>query len=136
MPWKLILKLSMFGLAMGVATVFWIPSNIEPIFWLLIFLICGYVIGRSSEKPFLTGVLLGLANCVWITATHILLFSQYLEKHAREAAMMKTMPLPNSPRLMMALVGPLVGLVSGVIIGLLALLTAKFVRRKRIHGQV
>ena len=132
MPWKLILKLSMFGLVMGIATVFWIPSNLEPFLWLLIFLICAYVIGRSSEKPFFTGVLLGLANCVWITTAHILLFSEYLEKHAREAAMMKSMPLPDSPRLMMALMGPIIGMISGIIIGLFALLAAKLVRPKRL----
>lgn len=132
MPWSLILKLSMFGLVMGIATVFWIPSNVEPFFWLLIFLICAYVIGRSSEKPFFTGILLGLANCVWITMAHILLFGQYLERHTREAAMMKSMPLPNSPRMMMALTGPLVRLISGIIMGLLAVLAAKLVRPKRL----
>jgi hypothetical protein len=31
MNWKLIIQLSMFGLAMGIATVFVIPSNIEPV---------------------------------------------------------------------------------------------------------
>ncbi len=37
---KLILQLSMFGLAMGLATVFFIPSSIEPAFWLAIFVVC------------------------------------------------------------------------------------------------
>ena len=129
---SLILKLSMFGLVMGVASVFWIPPNAEPFFWLPIFLICAYVIGRTAKKPFLTGVLLGLANSVWITAAHILLSSEYLERHAREAAMMRTMPIPNSPRLMMAMMGPIIGLVSGVIIGLLALLASKLAKPKRL----
>ena len=132
MPWSLILKLSMCGLIIGVATVFWIPSNVEPFLWIVIFLICAYVIGRSSEKPFYTGVLLGLANSVWITTAHILLFGKYLEKHAHEAAMMKSMPFPDSPRLMMAIMGPVVGMISGIIIGLFALLAAKLVRPKRL----
>ena len=34
--WKLIFRLSLFGLAMAIATVFAIPSNIEPAFWLVI----------------------------------------------------------------------------------------------------
>jgi len=42
--WQLIFQLSMLGLAMGVATVLWIPSNIEPILWLVIFCFCAYVI--------------------------------------------------------------------------------------------
>jgi hypothetical protein len=32
MDWKLILGLSLFGLAMAIATVFVIPSSIEPVF--------------------------------------------------------------------------------------------------------
>jgi hypothetical protein len=56
MDWKLIFGLSLFGLAMAIATVFVIPSNVEPIFWLAIFLVCAYLIfigevGRSRSFP-------------------------------------------------------------------------------------
>jgi capsular polysaccharide biosynthesis protein len=126
MNWKLILLLSMFGLAMGLATVFVIPPKIEPLFWLVILVICAYTIGRQTRKPFLHGFLLGLANCVWITSSHILLFNQYLATHTQEAAMMQTMPF--SPRIMMAIVGLFIGLISGVVIGILALLARKLVK--------
>ena len=46
--------------------------------------------------------------------------------------MMGSMPLPNSPRLMMALVGPVVGVVTGTIIGLLAFIAGRFVRPKNV----
>lgn len=42
--------------------------------------------------------------------------------------MMKSMPLPDMPRLMMAILGPVVGLISGIIIGLLALGAGKLVK--------
>jgi hypothetical protein len=126
--WKLIFLLSMFGLVMGIATVFLIPSKIEPTFWLAIFIVCAYFISKQTEKPFFHGLLLGLANSLWITASHLLLFNQYLANHPREAAMMISMPLPDSPRVMMALIGPVVGLVSGVIIGLFALAARKFLK--------
>ena len=130
MDWKLTFQLSLFGLAMAIATVFVIPSNTEPAFWLGIFLICGYIIARRRQTGrFTHGLVLGLANSVWVTAAHILLFDRYLAGHAQEAAMMKSMPLPDSPRLMMAIVGPVVGLVSGVIIGLLALGVGKWIKR-------
>ena len=62
---KLILALSMFGLAMSIATVFLIPSSVEPIFWLVIFLVCAYVIAkRAPSKFFLHGLLVSLANSV------------------------------------------------------------------------
>ena len=130
MDWKLIFQLSLFALAMGVATVFVIPSNIEPAFWLVIFVLCAYLIAkRAPGKPLLHGLLLGLVNCVWITASHILFADHYLANHAREAAMMASMPMPDSPRLMMALVGPVVGLISGVILGLFALVATKIWKR-------
>jgi hypothetical protein len=126
MNWKLILLLSMFGLAMGLATVFVIPPKIEPLFWLVIFVICAYVIARQTRKPFLHGLLLGLANCVWITSAHLLLFNQYMATHAQEAARMQTMSF--SPRIMMAIVGSVIGLISGVVIGVLALIATKFMK--------
>jgi hypothetical protein len=129
MNWKLIFQLSLFGLAMGIATVFLIPSKIEPAFWLVIFLICAYVIAKSRPAMlFLHGLLVGLANSVWITAAHVLLFDSYIARHAQEAAMMQSMPLPASPRLMMALTGPVVGLISGVVLGLFALVAGKLVK--------
>ena len=104
MNWKLILQLSLFGLVMGVATVFFIPSSVEPFCWLVVFLVSAYAIARGAPgRPFLHGVCVGLANCVWVTGAHILLADQYLARHAREAAMMNSMPMPTHPRLMMAL---------------------------------
>ena len=90
---------------------------------------CAYAIARrSSSKHFLHGVFLGLANSVWITLCHIVFFSQYIATHAREAEMMKSMPAPDSPRLMMAAMGPVIGLISGVVIGLFAYIASKFVK--------
>ena len=125
----LILRLSLFGLAMAIATVFVIPSNIEPLFWLAIFVVCALLIARRcSEKHFLHGFLVSLVNCVWITTFHILLFGSYLTRHPQEAAMMKSMPLPDSPRLMMLMTGPVVGVASGVVLGLFAFLASKLVK--------
>jgi hypothetical protein len=47
MDWKLILQLSLFGLAMAIATVFVIPPTVEPAFRLVIFLICAYAIAKA-----------------------------------------------------------------------------------------
>lgn len=72
---KLIVQLSLFGFAMALATVFFIPSNIETVCWLIIFIICAYIIARNcSSKFFLHGFLVSLVNCVWITSGHVLLF--------------------------------------------------------------
>ena len=129
MNWKLILQLSLFGLVMGVATVFFISSSVEPFCWLIVFLISAYVIARGArERPFLHGVCVGLANSVWVTGAHILLVNQYLARHPREAAMMNTMPMPTHPRIMMALTGPVIGLVSGIVLGIFAVVATRLVR--------
>jgi len=128
--WKLVFKLSLFGLAMGLGTVFFIPPSIEPIFWLIIFLVCAYVIAKQRPaKHFLHGLFVGLVNSVWVTASHIVFFGHYIDNHPREAAMMTSMPLPDSPRLVMALMGPVVGLVSGLVIGILSWIAARILKR-------
>jgi hypothetical protein len=132
MDWKLILKLSLFGLAMAIATVWIIPANVEPLFWLVILLLSAFLIARARPgRNFLHGLLVGIANSVWVTAAHIAFFDHYIANHPKEAAMTKSMPLPDSPRLMMALVGPVIGIVTGVIIGLFAVVVSRFIIRKQ-----
>jgi hypothetical protein len=129
MDWKLVFGLSLFGLAMGIAAVFVIPSNVEPIFWLLIFFMCAFLIARRrSSGHFLHGLLVGIVNSVWVTGAHILLFRSYVAHHPKEVEMMASMPLPESPRLMMAITGPIIGVISGCIVGLFAFVAGKLVK--------
>ena len=131
MNWKLIFQLSLFGLAMGIATVFVIPSRIEPLFWLVIFAVCAYVIAtRCSSRYFLHGLMVSVVNSVWITAAHILLFDNYITNHQQEMAMMTSMPLPDSPRTMMGLMGPAIGVVSGIVLGLFSVAPHKLTSRR------
>jgi hypothetical protein len=132
MNWKLVLQLSIFGLAMGILTVFVIPSNIEPLCWLAIFVYCAWVIGKVAvPMPFVHGLMIGIVNSVWITATHVLLFNQYVTNHAKEVEMMKQMPMAHSPRLLMTVTGPVVGVLSGIILGVFALIASKLINRAR-----
>ena len=116
---------------MAIATVFWIPSNIEPVYWLVIFVISAYFIAlKSSGKYFKSGFWVSIANSVWITAFHIILFKEYLANHVQEAEMLSKMPLPDSPRLMMLVTGPVVGILSGLVLGLFAYIGAKILQKK------
>jgi hypothetical protein len=127
MNWPLVFKLSLFGLAMAILTVFVIPAAVEPICWLVIFIICALVIARKGGgHNFIHGLLLGIVNSVWITAAHVLFFDQYIAKHQAEAQAFANVPI--APRVMMAIVGPIVGVVSGVVIGILAVIAAKLLR--------
>jgi len=129
MNWKLIFLLSLFGLAMGIATVFVIPSNIEPVFWLLVFCICAYIIARQqSSGHFVHGLILSIVNSVWVTGSHLLLFAAYAANHPQQMEMMQSLPLPNHPRRMMLLIGPIVGVLSGLVLGLFAWIAGKLVK--------
>jgi hypothetical protein len=130
MNWKLILQLSLFGLAMGIGTVFFISSSVEPFFWLVIFIVSAYLIAtRATGRYFRHGLFVGIANSVWITATHVALFDAYVARHPKEVAMMASMPLPTHPRLMMALTGPVIGVLSGLVLGVFAIVASKLVKR-------
>jgi hypothetical protein len=127
---KLIFALSMFGLVMGIATVFVIPATIEPVFWLAIFIVCAAVIARRAPgRPFLHGLLVSVLNSVWITTAHVAFFDSYIAHHAREAQMVAGAPF--SPRLMMVMFGPLFGVASGIVLGLFALLASKITKPAR-----
>jgi len=128
---KLIFQLSFFGLAMAIGTVFVIPSNVEPLFWLVIFILCAYLIARKAPgRYFLHGFLVSLMNCVWVTAAHVLLFDQYISRHAEEAQMMAQLNLSISPRLLMAFTGPVFGIVSGIVLGLFSVIAARLTSKR------
>ena len=130
MNWKLIFGCSLFGLAMAIATVFVIPSKIEPAFWLVIFIANAYFIAKNcSTKFFLHGFMVSLVNCIWITSAHILFYSTYIASHPDEAAMSAKMPMPEHPRMMMLIVGPVMGIIFGLIQGLFAFIASKIVKK-------
>jgi hypothetical protein len=86
---------------------------------------------QAARRHFMHGLLVSIANSIWITTSHILLFDRYIANHPQEAAMMALMPLPDSPRLMMAMTGPVIGIVSGLVLGIFAVIAGKLVKRRR-----
>lgn len=134
MHWRLIFELSLFGLAMGIATVFLISSSTEPVFWLVIFAFCAYTIAdQCASRQFLHGLLVSMVNSVWITGAHVLGAGRYLANHPQESAMLHSIPLTNRVRVAMLLMGPVVGIVSGVVLGLFAFAASKLVKPSAVH---
>jgi len=132
---RLVLTLSLFGLVMAFATVWVIPPKLEPVFWLAIFGTCAVVIAkRAPGRYFLHGFSVSLANCVWITSVHVLFRETYLAHHVEEAASLAKMPLPDSPRLMMAMLGPVIGIVSGLVLGALSFGASKLFAPRPARG--
>ena len=130
MNWKLVLVLSLFGLVMAFATVFFIPTTFEPIFWFVIFATCAYFITkRVSRNYFLHGFCVSLVNCIWITGVHVAFYDTYIANHPEMAAMGANMPMADHPRLMMIATGPVFGILSGLVLGLFAFVASKIVKK-------
>ncbi|MDP9076977.1 MAG: hypothetical protein M3O71_06100 [Bacteroidota bacterium] len=133
MNWKIIFQLSVFGLIMAFGTVSLIPQNVEPIFWVLIFAFCAFVIAKTCNgKYFLHGLLTGLVNCIWITIVHVFFFKTYLENHKQVDAMLVDMPasFATHPRVALALAGLGLGILSAIVFGLFAFVASKISRKK------
>ena len=132
MNWKLIFGLSLFGLAMAIASVYWVPSNVEPWTWLVIFLLCAYLIAKNAPgKYFLHGFLVSLVNCIWITGAHIILSVPYLASHPQEAAQYAKMNEMGhlSVTQAMLIFGPVIGIISGLVLGLFAFIASKIFKK-------
>ena len=132
MNWKLIFQLSVFGLIMAVATISLIPQSIEPFFWLAILIISAWVIAKAAPgKYFLHGFLVCLVNCIWIIAAHVLFYDSYIAHHPDMADMNKAMPsgIAIHPRLVLAISGPVFGILSGLVLGTFALIASKIIKK-------
>jgi uncharacterized membrane protein len=129
MNWKLILQLSAFGLVMAFATVSMVPQNDEPFCWLIIFILCAYIIAKNApSKYFLHGFLVSMVNCVWIVCVHMIMYKEYIANHPQMASMNTTMSA--HPRLAMLVIGPFFGAVSGLVLGLFAWIASRLLAPK------
>jgi hypothetical protein len=131
MNWKLIFGLSLFGVAMAFGSVFLIPEDREWIFWIVIFLISAYFIARFAPgKYFLHGLLVAIVNSIWITIAQIAFYTTYVANHPNWLAMNAQGPLAEHPKRMMAISGPIAGIAFGLILGLLAYIASRIMRRR------
>jgi hypothetical protein len=128
--WKLIFTLSLFGLAMAFGTVSLIPAGNEPYFWGVIFIICAYVIAKFCDGSyFLNGLLVSVVNSIWITIIHVAFIHIYKANHPEIVEMSRKFSIYGHPRVSMLLAGPVFGLISGIVLGLLALIASRVVRK-------
>jgi hypothetical protein len=130
MNWRLIFMTSLLGLVMAVATISWIPENVELPFWIVLLLVSAWVVARyASGNYFWTGFLISIVNSVWITAAHVLFYSTYIVNHPMMADMGAKMPLHNHPRIGMIVTGPVVGIIFGIVLGFLSWIASKIIKK-------
>jgi len=121
MNWKLILTLSLFGLAMAILSLFGL-GIFEFLLWLAIFVLYAVIIARRAPgKYFLHGF--GERRKQYFgSAIHATFFSMYVKNNPQMA---QGTPPGMNPRIMMIVAGPVVGAVMGVVAGLFAFIASK-----------
>ena len=79
MKWKTILLLSLFGILMGLNSVFGIIKNVEWVLWLIIAIVSAYVLNKQTKNllvthAVITGLFMGILNAIVQSS----LFDSYL----------------------------------------------------------
>lgn len=132
MNFGLIALLSLFGLAMGAATLAGVvPRGMELPLWLVIGIIFAIVIARGvTRRHFLHGFVAGALAGILSPIIQVLFFDLYLARNPYAAQAFETLPAGMSPRLFVACVAPVIALIYGAVVGLLSWAAARMFGKK------
>lgn len=132
MNWKIVLLLSLFGIVVGFAGVYGLSGTGELIVWLVVFLIYAVIIGKRLKSDFFVHALLAtILAGLWVGVIHAAFLETYVAHNAQLRAGRSMMPKTAHPRLIMVMMGPFIGAVTGVVAGLMAAVAGKLFRHKK-----
>ena len=129
MNWKLIFGLSAVGLGMAFASVYSIPPEIEPICWVAIFLTSTYFIASTAPGMyFMHGIIVCIIDCIFATATQVLLLDTYLPRHPLQIDMYAKIYAQTglTPVQTILISRPALGILIGILVGFLAVFSSKY----------
>jgi hypothetical protein len=130
MNWRLIISLSLLGIVFGVASVFGFTSGLEWFTWLCIGVYSAWKFARRSrDELFLHGFYLGILAGCFSSIIQALFISSYLANNPRMVEALDALPHGLHPAAVVLIMGPIIGTVSGVVFGVLALIVGKLLRR-------
>jgi hypothetical protein len=132
MNWKIVLLLSLFGVVVGFAGVYGLSGPGELVLWIIVFLIYAIVIGKRLESDFFVHALLAaILAGLWVGIIHAAFIKTYVAHNAQLRAGRSMMPKTAHPRLIMVMIGPFIGAVTGVVAGLMAAVAGNLFKRKK-----
>jgi len=115
--------------SIAVASLFGLTGRLEPLLWLIILVFYAWWIAtHCAGKFFLHALAVSVLNGIWISLIHALFFSTYMRNNPEMLAGYQKLPQGISPRMMMLIVGPIIGVLTGVVAGLFAWVAAKLLR--------
>ncbi|MCI0331538.1 MAG: hypothetical protein L0196_11455 [candidate division Zixibacteria bacterium] len=135
MNWKLVFGLTVFGILMGVLSLFGYTQGMEWLLWLVIAVICSVIIAKAlSGKFFLTGLVIGLLDGVFNSIVQSAFFSTYLTNNPKFAEGFGPIPGGLDPRMFVLIAGPFIGLLYGLALGLLAWLAGRVFKKSTVQA--
>ncbi|MFA6541576.1 MAG: hypothetical protein WCT99_08230 [Bacteroidota bacterium] len=127
MKWNIVFLLSLFGIGMGIASLFGLTEKIEIYEWILIALLSAYFLSKqTTHKVFLHGVYSGIAMGILFAVIQISFFGMYLENNPSALPAFRLAIGDFNPQLFVLLLSPVVGGVYGLVIGGLSVAAGKF----------
>ena len=116
--WKIIKKLALLGIPMGVATIWGWVGNYEGLVWLLVATLCAVAIGRSVTRlHFQHGVVAGVIISLIAQMLQVIFFPVYLANNIGHMADFNQLPIDFPPRLFMLILIPFIAAGSGMVLG-------------------
>src|SRR5262245_61113186 len=119
--WKIIKKLALLGLAMGVATVWGWVGSYEGLVWLLVAVVCAVTIGHVvARQHFQHGVITGVIISLVAQMLQVIFFPIYLANNLGHTADFNQLPIDFPPRLFNLILTPFIAAASGIVLGAMA----------------
>ena len=132
MKWRLITALSGLGLLMGFASVAGFSGGREGVAWLVIAAISAFVLSRSvPHAAFRHGFVAGLIGGIPAPLTQVALFPTYLANNPEMATKFQQVPGGMSARGFVLAITPIIGVGSGLVLGVLALAASRLFGSRR-----
>jgi hypothetical protein len=130
MNWRLIVTLSLLGIVFGISSVFGFTAGCEWLAWLCIGVYSAWRFTRQSrEELFLHGFYLGILAGFFSSIVQALFISAYLANNPRMVEALNALPQGLHPAAVVLIMGPIIGTVSGVAFGVLAVIIGKAMPR-------
>ncbi|MEZ4889210.1 MAG: hypothetical protein R2779_01215 [Crocinitomicaceae bacterium] len=125
MNYKIIIILSSIGLIMGLLTVKGFTQKIEPFLWLLFGIATSLVLSKNiDEKTFLHGLIIGLTWGIINGMIQSAFFDTYISNNPQlQQSFSKSTFI--QPRYFVLATGPIIGLITGLVLGGLSVLLKK-----------
>jgi hypothetical protein len=130
MHWKAIIILSGFGVAMSSASIFGLIGGNEALFWLIGGMVSAIWLAlRVPDKHFVHGLVVGILWGLITALIQVAFFQTYLANNPERAKQMQQVPASLNPRVFILMLAPIIGVVTGLILGALSWIVAKVIRR-------